>query len=72
MEIIARAIAIFVRKRRMRMQKRTGRVIATFDEKQMEFIKKFAEERCMTKAEAVRVMVDMRRRQEEIGEQNRD
>lgn len=36
----------------------------TLTEKQAEFIKQFAEERDITKAEAIRIIVDMRRRAE--------
>lgn len=53
-------------------QGRTYKVQVMINETQLKFLEKFAEERCMNKAEALRVILDMRRRQEEIGEQNRD
>ena len=53
-------------------QGRTHKIQVMINETQYAFLERFAKERCMTNAEALRVILDVRRRQEEIGEQNRD
>lgn len=47
-------------------QGRTHKIQVMINDVQLEFLTKFAAERCMTKAEALRTILDMRRRQEEI------
>ena len=39
-----------------------------FDEKQVEFIKRFADKRGISKSEAVRIIVEVRRKQDERGD----
>ena len=53
------------------MKKKKTVIGVHFEDKQLDFIQKFAEKRGISKSEAIRIIVDMRRRQEaERGDAN--
>lgn len=52
----------------MSKEMRRHKVQVMLNDEQIKFVERYAQERCMTKAEALRTIIDMRRRQEQNGD----
>ena len=55
----------------MGKEMRRHKVQVMLNDEQIKLVERYAQERCMTKAEAVRTMIDMRRRQDVIKERDK-